>query len=718
MEPENDEALVLDPTNNAAVNTSNIPYLNEEQSPEDKDNEEDNDDRILFTDTTASNHSKLKRRGPLMESKVSHVFTSLGDNFRKMSATVDNIRLAEKLLDPSETYGNFITWMPEPSLPSRYSGSIEMPSRQVQFALIDHFFQERYPILCLFPRFHFYEQIESKGILITPLLLNAIYAHAARFVSLPDCPKPEIFYHRAKRLVDDFLDVPRVSTAIALYLLSLYEPSPSIYRPGAQHCRQWQYSGMACRMALELGLHDDSHIHPSLSATEIELRRRVFWCCYELDKQQSAGWERPWAISQTMVKTKDPSPLPEENDQDLAILDQLLVRIHLTYHFEETLILLSAFKKIECKKNADDIYCKFGMKKEEIFTKWMKNYKTYKKWLHSLKPDLQWTPTTAMTIKDIMELPTPTPLVANIHLKYNMMILDVLPHINDKELASTQSRIAAVCITQLVYGLLEHVSKINKFDSVAHSLMQAIKVHIRHLDDPDINVAQEAWLLFDRSIYCIQFLSNYAVIPKCNKFLQQVQSIYGTQDNQDKYNSTKASSSSSRKRAHSPPPPPPQPKLIPLTHPTGKGKGKQHEPVHFNPLPTYMANWSSQQQSNSNSNDVLQLDGENGRIYLDQQYRFEETSDNTNQLYTSMQTPYDQNQNQTQDDNNANVFHGDIMIPSQLLVDEPSTNNNTENYQSSSGSSNYMVSNNSNILWQERNDQNHNLEMTSKGNKG
>ncbi|KAI8335981.1 fungal-specific transcription factor domain-containing protein [Choanephora cucurbitarum] len=276
----------------------------------------DNDDHILFADTSSVNHNKLKRRGPLMESRISNTLGALGENLRKMSSA-DSSRLAEKLLNTTDSYGSFIMWMPEPSLPSRYSGSIEMPSREIQMALIDQFFSQRYECIAYIPRHHFYEQIKTKGLLITPLLLNTIYAHAARFVDIPDCPKTEVFYQRARRLIDDFLDVPRISTVVALCLLSLYESSPSIYRPGSLQCRQWQYSGMACRMALELGLHDDTNVHNGLSSVDIELRRRVFWGCYDLDKFQSGGWERPWMISGCYIKTMLPSILPEETEDDL-----------------------------------------------------------------------------------------------------------------------------------------------------------------------------------------------------------------------------------------------------------------------------------------------------------------------------------------------------------------------------------------------------------------
>ncbi|KAI9365243.1 fungal-specific transcription factor domain-containing protein [Pilaira anomala] len=285
---------------------------------------------VLFAETSTVNHNKLKRRGPLMESRISNTLGTLGESMRKMSNKTSN-RLAEKLLNSSEAYGNFIMWMPEPSLPSRYSGSIEMPSRDIQLALIDQYFNERHESIGMLIKYHFYEQLETKGLLITPLLLNVIYAHASRFVDIVGCPKTEVFYHRARRLVDDFMDVPRVSTVVALYLLSLYEPSPAIYRPGSYHCRQWQYSGMACRMSLELGLYDDTNVHSSLLPVEIELRRRVFWGSYDLDKLQSAGWERPWMIQQDFIRTKQPSKLPEETEDDEHALDAFNSRIDFSF---------------------------------------------------------------------------------------------------------------------------------------------------------------------------------------------------------------------------------------------------------------------------------------------------------------------------------------------------------------------------------------------------
>lgn len=479
---------------------------------------------ILFAETSTVDHSKLKRRGPLMESRISNTLGTLGESMRKMTNAA-NTRLAEKLLNSTETFGNFIMWMPEPSLPSRYSGSIEMPSREIQMALIDHYFNERHESIGMLIKFYFYEQLETKGLLITPLLLNIIYAHAARFVNIPNCPKTEVFYHRARRLVDDFLDVPRVSTIVALCLLSLYEASPAIYRPGSYHCRQWQYSGMACRMSLELGLYDDSNIHSSISPVEIELRRRVFWGCYDLDKFQSGGWERPWMISHTFIRTRPPCPLPEESEDDALMIDVVNSKLTFVSIVEENLILLTASQAFLGGNNGKDMF--LGIHKDNMLAGINENHTKHQQWLRTLKPHMQWTPNSILSVKDVLDLPAPRAMIGHLHLYYNAICLALLNRLPTSSVVKFQSRVTAACMTQLAYHLCQSPQKIIKFDFVAHVLIAAIKVHLRYLDDADVNLAQQAWLLFDRSIWCMQLINGIAVIPNCAKFLQQVQNIYG-----------------------------------------------------------------------------------------------------------------------------------------------------------------------------------------------
>jgi hypothetical protein len=462
-----------------------------------------------------------------MESRISNSLASLGDNLRRASS-LENKEIIEKLKSEDQSFGSFIIWLSEPSLPTRYSGSIEMPNKEIQMQLIDAFFDHRQETFGMLPRFYFYQQLNEKGLFITPLLLNAIYAHSSRFVDIPDCPSSNVFYHRAKRLLDDFLDLPRVSTVVALGLLGMYELTSDLYRPGSQHCRAWMFSGMACRMCLELGLYDDSRVCKTLSQVDIELRRRIFWACYELDKFQSGGWERPWIISRNFIKTKQPSPLPDESEAEKEIIDHWHARIQFLFLVEDGLHAMlynSPSPTIQLSDKA------IQPNNEQAISSLSSMHMRYQQWLRSLPENMQWTPTTNMSIQEVLELPEPRPVVLYTHLYYNTAVIEVLLRLPSNAYTQFHCRIAAASLTQLASYALDTPQFVVKFDFVAHALLCAIKVYLRHLNDPDIHLAQQTWGLFDRSVRCLGKTQNYAVIPNCTKFLQQVQTTFGIELN-------------------------------------------------------------------------------------------------------------------------------------------------------------------------------------------
>ena len=57
----------------------------------------------------------------------------------------------------------------------------------------------------------------------------------------------------------------------------------------------WTYTGLAMRQCIEQGLHRPPPTH--LPLLEREMRRRLFWTCYCLDRQVSIILGRPFAIS-------------------------------------------------------------------------------------------------------------------------------------------------------------------------------------------------------------------------------------------------------------------------------------------------------------------------------------------------------------------------------------------------------------------------------------
>ncbi|KAL5363250.1 fungal-specific transcription factor domain-containing protein [Aspergillus floccosus] len=129
-------------------------------------------------------------------------------------------------------------------------------------------------------------------------LFKVLCAHSCRFIRAPEafwCPDnyAETFSQFSNRLM---------SEAKALLALETLNPPsvPTIQALLQQSARDiacgrssaaWLYSGMAFRMAIDLGLHvspDDLQRHStSLSAEDVEIRKRLFWSLYAWDKHIS-----------------------------------------------------------------------------------------------------------------------------------------------------------------------------------------------------------------------------------------------------------------------------------------------------------------------------------------------------------------------------------------------------------------------------------------------
>ncbi|UZO29776.1 uncharacterized protein OCT59_023235 [Rhizophagus irregularis] len=192
----------------------------------------------------------------------------------------------------------------------------ELPSQEISDHLLELFFTHVHPILPFIYKPRFFDQLKDKNHL-PHLLLNAIYSFAALFSDRIDIRRiPEdrttagdIYFDRAKALLDNDYDKARVSTIQALLALSLRE-----YGVG-RVTRAWLWSGMAARMAQDLGMHrNNEKWHPiNLTREEREEQKRVFWACFVLDRIPSAHLGRPLAIDEKDVDAAHPSE--EEEDE-------------------------------------------------------------------------------------------------------------------------------------------------------------------------------------------------------------------------------------------------------------------------------------------------------------------------------------------------------------------------------------------------------------------
>ncbi|SAM04851.1 hypothetical protein [Absidia glauca] len=235
---------------------------------------------------------------------------------------------------PWLNFGDFVRWTPEMYPPAQYSVLLDMPTRAIQEHLINTFFSQCHSFLPTISRRLFYDQLEIKGPLITPLLLNIMYAHAAQHTS-EWAHQSRSFYTRARQLLDDFLDTPRISTVMALLYLAAYDD-------GTWSSRSWVYSGMAARMAMDLGLYKANYYSSEMSQFDVELRKRVLWTTYVMDQLYSTLMERPPMLRTDMISLDLPTPLPEDNDQErlavaaLSHLCRLVMILEKVVHYFTT----------------------------------------------------------------------------------------------------------------------------------------------------------------------------------------------------------------------------------------------------------------------------------------------------------------------------------------------------------------------------------------------
>jgi hypothetical protein len=171
--------------------------------------------------------------------------------------------------------------------------------------LLNMYFTWHYPsFVCLskelfYEDFHRGRSLQSTNrtrLYCTPVLVNAMLALGCHFTSVsgarddPDdsATAGDHFFREAKRLImeHDEHEKPSLATVQAFGLMSVREAGCG------REAKGWVYSGMAFRMACDMGLNlDSTHLSSDRphSGNEIEddARRITFWGCFLFDKYWS-----------------------------------------------------------------------------------------------------------------------------------------------------------------------------------------------------------------------------------------------------------------------------------------------------------------------------------------------------------------------------------------------------------------------------------------------
>ncbi|EXJ83061.1 hypothetical protein A1O1_06679 [Capronia coronata CBS 617.96] len=171
---------------------------------------------------------------------------------------------------------------------------------------------------CVLCKKLFLRDLQSSGPCISPFLLSAVLAQAARYSTRADVTEVgDRFAKKALQLL--VTEIDRGSSIPTIQGLLIYSARECACGRTSQG---WLYSGMAFRMMRDLGLHIPPQRLGSLARhfteEDLALRQQVFWSCYTWDKTMSLCLGRA-PIIHDIMKLPTPDTLLDGNDADEEI---------------------------------------------------------------------------------------------------------------------------------------------------------------------------------------------------------------------------------------------------------------------------------------------------------------------------------------------------------------------------------------------------------------
>ncbi|CAM1507657.1 Fc.00g072980.m01.CDS01 [Cosmosporella sp. VM-42] len=180
------------------------------------------------------------------------------------------------------------------------------PVHNVLFPLLETFFDY---FGCHFP-FHsreiFIASVAEKK--VPSILLNSMCAMAARFSSLPIFDgqlaylRGEVFAHKAKALLVPLLNLPSYEVVESILMIAWMEMAT------CHDAGLWMYTGMAVRMAEDLGMHKQGTLPLGDSSNSDE--RLLYWAVNFLDHIISFATGRPLTTRRDYIDVKLPTETP------------------------------------------------------------------------------------------------------------------------------------------------------------------------------------------------------------------------------------------------------------------------------------------------------------------------------------------------------------------------------------------------------------------------
>ncbi|KAF3389541.1 hypothetical protein F1880_004182 [Penicillium rolfsii] len=195
-----------------------------------------------------------------------------------------------------------------------------LPARHEATPLLQYYFDNVFVQLPFFVETSFWTSVDavyqSGGRFAKPFdhwTVRMVLAIASASISYQ---KNDKSHQRALALVSEALryaeEVFRPGSITCIQAI-LHLAQYALVDPG--RFRSWYLVGMAVRVAIDLGLHQDPPVEMLLSPDRLDLRRRVFHCLYCLDRGMSTALHHTFSFSDASVNVA----LPATNTSPSAI---------------------------------------------------------------------------------------------------------------------------------------------------------------------------------------------------------------------------------------------------------------------------------------------------------------------------------------------------------------------------------------------------------------
>ncbi|KAJ5366596.1 hypothetical protein N7541_000537 [Penicillium brevicompactum] len=145
--------------------------------------------------------------------------------------------------------------------------------------------------------------------------LNMVYAIGATMLQLTEkyaYTAPERFYNAALKHVPTMCEARSIENIEAMVLLVVYH-----IRTASSH-GMWYMIGLAMRTAIDLGLHRKAN-ESNLDPFTTQMRRRLFWSVYYLERVVSMSLGRPFSLSDRHIDLDLPLDI-DDDIEDPALL--------------------------------------------------------------------------------------------------------------------------------------------------------------------------------------------------------------------------------------------------------------------------------------------------------------------------------------------------------------------------------------------------------------